>query len=81
MAVNRRAFSLGRAAGAFYRGLVDGGLGPVDALKLVQKVDPESLDAEQASPWASALTANADALDAVLAAEGTVGCADHGSYS
>jgi indolepyruvate ferredoxin oxidoreductase beta subunit len=81
VAVNQRAFRLGRAAGAFYRGLVGGGLGVADALKLVQKIDPDSLDAEQAKPWAAALTANAGALEAVLAAYGKVGCADHGSYS
>lgn len=80
VAVNQKAFRLGRAAGAFFRGLVDKGIATTDALKLTQKIAPESLDPAHAGPWATALAGDAGALEAVLANEGAVGCADHATY-
>jgi indolepyruvate ferredoxin oxidoreductase beta subunit len=52
VAVNLQAFELGRAAGAFFRGLVDHGLGAHRALDLVRAIDPVTLDPELAGAWA-----------------------------
>ena len=73
--VNQRAFRLGRAAGLFFRALADAGLARLDALRLVNGFDPETLDvadyAERAAAWADAL-AEEGALDALLAAGETL---------
>lgn len=72
--VNRRAFSLGRAAGLFFRGLVEGGMSNLAALRLVGKLDPTTLDPQQAGAWAAALSSDEDKLARVLAADGDVAC-------
>ncbi len=53
--VNRKAFTFGRAAGSFFRALVDAGMAPLKALELCGKLDPETLDTSLAGPWAMAL--------------------------
>jgi hypothetical protein len=72
--VNTRAFRLGRAAGLFFRGLVDGGVGAAGAIALCQKIDPETFDPALAEAWAEALTADPKLLDAVVTAAGTTPC-------
>lgn len=74
--VNQRAFRYGRAAGLFFRGLVDAGMAPVGALKLSSKLAPDTLDADKAGAWASAIGSDEQKLDAVLSEDGAVAC-DH----
>lgn len=74
VAVNQRAFCYGRAAGLFFRGLVDAGVSKLDATSLLGKLDPESIDATQANDWAEALAADTGLLEAVLAESGAVAC-------
>ena len=74
--VNQRAFALGRAAGQFFRALTDGGVAKRDALRLVGKFTPDSLEAGDAAAlgadWASALAADPELLDHVLDETGAV---------
>lgn len=72
--VNTRAFRLGRAAGLFFRGLVDGGVDPTRAIKLCQKIDPETIEPTRAAAWAEAIGADPKLVDAVLSAAGTTPC-------
>jgi indolepyruvate ferredoxin oxidoreductase beta subunit len=72
--VNTRAFWLGRAAGLFFSGLVDGGVPSVSAIKLCQKIDAASFDPVHAGPWAEAILADGALLDAVLAGADPVPC-------
>jgi len=51
--VNLRAFRLGRAAGGFFRGLVEAGAPPVAALTLCGKLAPDTIDPGRAGEWAS----------------------------
>jgi indolepyruvate ferredoxin oxidoreductase beta subunit len=74
VSVNQQAFRFGRAAGLFFRGLVDAGMPSVAAIKLVSKLDPASLDLEQAGAWATAIGGDGDKLASVLAEDGTVAC-------
>ncbi len=72
--VNQRAFRFGRAAGLFFRALADTGLPRLDALKLINKFDAETIDVAHAGAWAEALAGDAGLLDAVLDEKGTVAC-------
>jgi indolepyruvate ferredoxin oxidoreductase beta subunit len=72
--VNRRAFSYGRAAGLFYRGLVDGGMPILSALHLCGKIDPETIDPNLAGAWVSALGDDLSKLETVLAEQEIVPC-------
>jgi len=72
--VNRRAFSFGRAAGLFFRGLVDGRLDLPTALKVCRKIAPETLDASLAPKWAAAVVDNKATLESVLASDEIVAC-------
>lgn len=74
VAVNLTAFRIGRATGRFFRGLVEGGVGPREALALCQRLDPATVDPELAPSWASALLEDRSRLDRVLAAEQPVAC-------
>ncbi len=74
--VNCRAFALGRAAGLMYRRLADGGLPALGALRLCQKFAPETVDPAHAEGWLAALRSRPDALEALLAADGSLAC-DH----
>jgi len=76
VAVNQRAYRLGRAAGLFFRGLVDGGLDTISALKLSRRLEPDSLDPEHAPAWAEAIGADSSRLDAVLERDGEVRAED-----
>ena len=67
VAVNRRAFELGRAAGGFFRGLVEAGVPPLGAHRLMNKLEPETLDPDRVGDWA---TAARDRLDDLLAVDG-----------
>jgi indolepyruvate ferredoxin oxidoreductase beta subunit len=72
--VNQRAFRLGRATGLFFRGLVDAGVAKLDATRLIGKLAPETLQAEQAGAWARALAGDAGLLESILAESGAVPC-------
>jgi indolepyruvate ferredoxin oxidoreductase beta subunit len=72
--VNRRAFRLGRAAGLFFRGLVEGGVGAQPALRLCKKIAPETIDPAQAAAWAAAIDGKDDRLGVILASEGALSC-------
>jgi hypothetical protein len=65
--VNRRAFSYGRAAGLFFRGLVDGGMPRLAAIKLSAKIAADTFDPAQAPFWAEAIGDDHGKLAAVLA--------------
>ncbi len=65
--VNRRAFQLGHAVGRFFRGLVDGGVTPRDALHICGSLDPSSIEPDQAATWAKAVAESPGRLDELLA--------------
>ncbi len=66
VAVNRKAFLYGRAAGAFFRALVDGGLDAVKAVKLCSKIKPETLAVDLAPAWVERLQNDETLLDTIL---------------
>jgi indolepyruvate ferredoxin oxidoreductase beta subunit len=72
--VNQRAFRFGRDAGLFFRALVDAGMAKPDALRLVNKLDPETLDTAHAGAWASAVAGEPGRLEDVLAEPGALAC-------
>jgi indolepyruvate ferredoxin oxidoreductase beta subunit len=74
VAVNQRAFGFGRAAGLFFRGLVDAGMPRLGALSLIGKLDPETIDDAHAPAWAEAVADDEAKLEAVLAEEEAVAC-------
>jgi len=74
IAVNQRAFKYGRAAGLFFRGLVDGGMPRLAAIKLSAKLLAETIDPEYAGAWADALGSDESKLETVLAEKEAVAC-------
>ena len=74
VAVNQRAFTYGRAAGLFFRGLVDGGMPRLAAIKLSAKLAADTIDPEYAGAWAEAVGDDDSKLDAVLAEKEAVAC-------
>jgi indolepyruvate ferredoxin oxidoreductase beta subunit len=72
--VNQCAFRYGRAAGLFFRGLVDNDIAIQDALRVCQKISPETFDPSLAADWAESLHADRSRLDAVLASDGAIVC-------
>ena len=72
--VNQRAFRWGRAAGLFFRGLVDAGMEIPTALQLCQKIVPETYDAALAADWVDSVGADENKLASVLATEETIAC-------
>jgi indolepyruvate ferredoxin oxidoreductase beta subunit len=74
VAVNQRAFRFGRAAGQFFHGLFAAGVSKRDALQLVGKFDPETIDGTHTSAWAEAIGNNGACLAAVLSADKAVAC-------
>jgi len=74
VAVNQRAFRFGRAAGLFFRAVVDLGMAPRNALRLLNKLDADTIDPAHAAAWAEAIGGDADHLEAVLARDGAVAC-------
>jgi indolepyruvate ferredoxin oxidoreductase beta subunit len=81
VAVNRAAFAHGRAAGAFFRGLVDAGMAPLDALSLCGKLDPGTMDLPLAEPWARAMAGGPERLAGVLARDGDLGADEVASFA
>jgi indolepyruvate ferredoxin oxidoreductase beta subunit len=74
--VNRRAFHYGRAAGLFFRGLVDAGTTIPNAVHLCRKIAPETFDPALAERWAEATAADPKRLAALLESGDAVSC-DH----
>jgi indolepyruvate ferredoxin oxidoreductase beta subunit len=72
--LNQRAFRLGAAVGRFFIGLKEQGVPAVSALKLCQKLDPETIEPGRATDWAEAIGNDPARLEAVLATEGSVAC-------
>jgi len=72
--VNTRAYRLGRDAGLFFRGLVDGGLTGLDAVRLCRKIEPASFDPAHAPAWAAAIGADRGVLEEALASGSAVPC-------
>jgi indolepyruvate ferredoxin oxidoreductase beta subunit len=72
--VNKKAFRYGVAAGRFFAGLRDAGVPAVTALKLCQKIEPDTYDPERAAAWGQAISEDASRLEAVLATDGLVAC-------
>jgi indolepyruvate ferredoxin oxidoreductase beta subunit len=72
--VNTRAYRLGRAAGLFFRGLVDGGLDVVDAVRLCRKIEPTSFDPGHAPAWAAAIRDDRRVLEETLASGSAAPC-------
>lgn len=64
--VNQRAFAFGRAAGAFFRTLVENDMPALAAIKLCGKLDPKTLDVQYAPAWAKSINADQAKLDEVL---------------
>jgi len=81
VAVNQRAFRFGRAAGQFFHGLFAAGVSKRDALQLVGKFDPETIDGIHASAWAEAIGNNGSCLAAVLSADKAVACDQVAAYT
>lgn len=65
--INKRAFRFGRAAGLFFRGLVEGGMPRLAAIKLSAKIAAETLDPAHAAAWVDAIGDDRARLEAVLA--------------
>jgi hypothetical protein len=74
--VNKRAFRYGRAAGLFFRELVDRGMTGLNAIKLCQKIQPESFDSAHGAAWAAAASEDPSLLESILTGSATVPC-DH----
>jgi len=72
--VNCRAFRFGRAAGLLFRGLVDEGMPAAAALKLCQKIAPDTMDPIHAPAWVTALGNDPTRLDRLLAGEDDIAC-------
>ena len=73
VAVNERAYRYGKAAGLFYRGLIDAGLPARDALRVSSRMDPATVEPELAPRWAE-LVSDAAALEAVAGSEALLDC-------
>ncbi len=73
--LNERAYRYGKAAGLFFRGLVDGGVTPRLALDVSRKMDPATIDPELASSWAERLNGSgATGIETILNHEGSIAC-------
>jgi indolepyruvate ferredoxin oxidoreductase beta subunit len=72
--INKRAYHLGRNAGLFFRGLVEGGMTGRAALKVCQKISPDTIDPARAAAWASAIGHDDARLSVVLATSGSLPC-------
>ena len=72
--VNRSAFRLGRAAGLLFRGLVEGGVSRIDAVKLCNRFAPETIDPTHAGAWAAALQSDPTRLESLLKEDGPIEC-------
>jgi indolepyruvate ferredoxin oxidoreductase beta subunit len=79
--INQRAFKMGRAAGLFFRGLVDAGMPSLAAIKLSAKIAVDTLDPIQAPLWAEAIGEDDDKLAAVLTEKEAVACDSVATYA
>ncbi len=73
VAVNERAYRFGKAAGLFYRGLIEAGLPARDALTVSSRMDPATVEPERAADWAR-LASDAAALEAIAGQDGLLDC-------
>lgn len=80
VAVNRKAFELGRSAAEFFRSLVTSGIDNGQALQLSSALVPESLDALQAPGWADTLKARPELLEEIAAAGEKVSAGDFARF-
>lgn len=69
VAVNRKAFALGRSMGLFFKALVDGGLNAADALKLCGALEPDTISVEYAEDWLSAVREDDGLIERLSAGE------------
>ena len=72
--VNRLAFRYGRAAGLFFRGLVDAGTAIPTALGICQRIDPSTFDPALAGDWAKAVSGGGKAAPSILETDEAVAC-------
>lgn len=72
--VNQKAFRFGVAAGTFFSGLREAGMSAASAVKLCQKIDPETIEPGLAGDWAEALGDDGKKLEAILEMDGAVAC-------
>jgi indolepyruvate ferredoxin oxidoreductase beta subunit len=72
--VNQRAFRFGRRAGLFFRGLVDAGMAIPDALRLSQRIVPETYDPALAAHWFESVGADGTRLAGVLEGDEPIAC-------
>jgi indolepyruvate ferredoxin oxidoreductase beta subunit len=72
--VNQRAFRFGRAAGLFFRGLVDAGVAIPSAIQLCQKIAPDTFDPGRVGDWAAVVNGGGAALDAILESDEILTC-------
>ncbi len=72
--VNQRAFRYGRAAGLFFRALVDAGMAIPAALRLCQKIAPDTYDPALAAAWVESVGSDESELAAVLATDEIIAC-------
>jgi indolepyruvate ferredoxin oxidoreductase beta subunit len=72
--INHRAFMFGRAAGQFFRGMVEAGIRPLAALKLCQRFEPATIDPAHVGSWVDLLGDEAKNLDRVLAGDEPLVC-------
>jgi indolepyruvate ferredoxin oxidoreductase beta subunit len=77
--INRRAFRFGRAAGLFFRGLVDAGMAIPTALHVCQKISPDTYEPRLAIEWANALGSDAAKLAEFLESTEAIPCDRVGS--
>jgi len=68
VAVNERAYRYGKASGEFFRGLIGGGVTPLDALWITRRMDPSTIEAPRAAEWARLLAGDTTAREAILSA-------------
>jgi hypothetical protein len=72
--VNQHAFKLGRAAGLFFRGLIDSRMPCPAALSPVGKLDPETIGDAYAQAWVKAIAGDDAKFEPVLVEEEAVAC-------
>jgi indolepyruvate ferredoxin oxidoreductase beta subunit len=72
--VNQRAFRYGRAAGIFFRALVDAGMSIPDATRVSRKIEPDTFDPALAPHWAAALKEDPELLSSVVNADQNIAC-------
>jgi len=77
VAVNEKAYRYGKAAGQFFRALIEAGMAPIDALWLTRRMDPATIDPVHAGQWAG-LASDRDTLALILEAGSDLDAAQPG---